>query len=94
LFTGMGFWTRANAELCLFATKGKPKRDAMDVHQVIMSPVSEHSKKPDEARSRIERLLPGPYLELYGREVHENWTVWGNEIERADFYEEQDEEAA
>ena len=25
-FTGLGYWTRANPEMCLLATKGKPKR--------------------------------------------------------------------
>ena len=30
LFTGMGYWTRANAEICLLATRGRPKRAARD----------------------------------------------------------------
>lgn len=80
LFTGMGHWTRANAEICLLATRGSPLRLAADVQQIIMSPVREHSRKPDEARSRIERLLAGPYLELYGRQHAPGWTVWGNEM--------------
>ena len=25
-FTGLGYWTRGNPEMCLLATKGKPKR--------------------------------------------------------------------
>lgn len=81
LFTGMGYWTRANSELCLLATRGSPMRLAMDVHQVIMAPVREHSRKPDEAVPRIERLLAGPYLELFAREQRQGWTTWGNEIE-------------
>jgi N6-adenosine-specific RNA methylase IME4 len=80
LFTGMGFWTRANSEPCLLATRGSPLRLAADVHQIILSPVREHSRKPDEVRSRIERLVAGPYLELFGREQAPGWTVWGNEI--------------
>lgn len=87
IFTGMGYWTRANAELCLLATRGSPKRLAADVPQVIMSPVREHSRKPDEAVPRIERLLAGPYLELFAREQRPGWTTWGNEIERAEFVE-------
>ncbi len=83
LFTGMGYWTRANTEPCLFATKGAPQRLAMDVPQVIMSPVSEHSRKPDEARVRIERLVGGPYLELFGRRAAPGWTVWGDQVERS-----------
>lgn len=80
IFTGMGYWTRANAELCLFATRGSPKRIAKNVHQIVMSPVRKHSQKPDEVRQRIERLLSGPYLELFGRDSVDGWTVWGNEI--------------
>jgi N6-adenosine-specific RNA methylase IME4 len=57
LFTGMGYWTRANTEPCLLATRGSPLRLAADVHQVILSPIAEHSRKPDEVRSRIERLV-------------------------------------
>ena len=56
-FWGMGRWTRANAEICLLATKGKPKRVAANVHSVIDTPIEQHSKKPNEARSRIENLL-------------------------------------
>ena len=80
LFWGMGYWTRANAEICLLATRGSPQRLAMDVHQVVMAPVAEHSKKPDEVRLRIERLLAGPYLELFARKPAHGWSAWGNEI--------------
>jgi len=80
LFTGMGYWTRANTEPCLLATKGSPTRLAMDVPQVIMEPVGKHSAKPVEARKRIVRLVPGPYLELFAREQTKGWTTWGNQI--------------
>jgi N6-adenosine-specific RNA methylase IME4 len=81
-FWGMGYWTRANAELCLLATRGAPKRQAMDVHQIVMSQVGEHSRKPDEVQVRIERLLAGPYLELYARRATEGWITWGDEVSR------------
>jgi N6-adenosine-specific RNA methylase IME4 len=83
LHTGMGYWTRSNSEYCLLATKGAPLRLAADVHEVVLAPVAEHSAKPEEVRRRIERLLAGPYLELYGRKPVAGWTVWGNEIPRA-----------
>jgi len=85
LFWGMGYWTRANAEVCLLATKGNPRRLNADVHQVVMAPIAEHSRKPDEVHDRIERLLGGPHLELYARRARDRWTVWGNEIPRSDF---------
>ena len=47
-FYGLGFWTRANAEVCLLATRGHPKRQAANIHQFIISPIEAHSKKPDE----------------------------------------------
>jgi N6-adenosine-specific RNA methylase IME4 len=85
LVWGMGYWTRANAELCLLATRGSPNRIARDVHQVVLAPVAEHSRKPDEVHDRIERLIRGPYLELYARRDRPGWTTWGNEIPRAAF---------
>jgi N6-adenosine-specific RNA methylase IME4 len=83
LHTGMGYWTRSNSEYCLLATRGSPQRLVTDVHQVVLAPVGEHSAKPEEVRRRIERLLAGPYLELFAREEREGWTTWGNEIPRA-----------
>jgi len=81
----MGYWTRSNTEQCFIATKGSPSRLATDVHQIVMTPVGKHSEKPEEVRHRIERLIPGPYLELYGRKPVPGWTVWGNEIRRDQF---------
>lgn len=79
-FAGMGYWTRANTEPCLLATRGKPKRVNADVRQGIIAPRQEHSRKPDEIHERIERLVGGPYLELFARRPREGWTVWGNEV--------------
>ena len=80
LFTGMGYWTRANAEICLLATRGHPKRANAGVHQVILSHIEEHSKKPEEARSRIVRLMGDvPRIELFARSRAPGWDVWGNE---------------
>lgn len=76
---GMGYWTRANSEPCLLATRGKPKRLNADVRQGIIAPRQEHSRKPDEVHGRIERLVAGPYLELFARAERPGWTVWGNE---------------
>ena len=81
IFTGMGYWTRANAEICLLATRGHPKRAARDVKQVILSHVEEHSKKPYEARRRIEALMGDvPRIELFARQATPGWDVWGNEV--------------
>lgn len=77
---GTGYWTRANSEVCLLATRGHPKRLRRDVRQGIIEPRREHSRKPDCVHARIERLVSGPYLELFAREEREGWTSWGNEV--------------
>jgi N6-adenosine-specific RNA methylase IME4 len=78
----LGYWTRANSEFCLLATRGKPKRLHADVRQGIIAPRRQHSRKPDCVHERIERLVAGPYLELFARAPRPGWTVWGNETEK------------
>jgi len=80
-FMGMGRWTRANAEICLLATKGKPKRISASVRQIIESVPERHSKKPDVVRDKIVELCGDlPRIELFARERSEGWSSWGLEI--------------
>lgn len=79
---GMGNWTRANSEDCLFAVRGHPQRVNKGVRQMIHAQVREHSRKPDEARERLVMLMGDvPRVELFARQVHEGWSRWGNEVE-------------
>lgn len=81
-YFGLGFWTRGNAEICLLATKGHPKRKSNRVHQFIISPLREHSRKPDETREKIVELIGDlPRIELFAREKTDGWDAWGNEID-------------
>lgn len=79
---GLGYTTRKNAEFCLLARRGNAKRVAKDVRELIIAPVREHSRKPDDTYARIERYAAGPYLELFGRQQRPNWTVRGDEAEK------------
>ncbi|KAI4452510.1 hypothetical protein C823_007094 [Eubacterium plexicaudatum ASF492] len=80
-FFGLGFWTRGNAELCLLATRGHPKRRAANIHQFIISPIEAHSKKPDIVRDKIVALAGDvPRIELFARQETPGWDVWGNEV--------------
>ena len=82
LFWGMGYWTRANAELCLLGTRGHPKRAGKGVHQVIISHIEEHSRKPYEAHRRIMELMGDvSKIELFARRKTVGFDVWGNEVE-------------
>jgi N6-adenosine-specific RNA methylase IME4 len=77
---GCGYWTRAGFEQCWIATRGHPSRLHADVRQVIVEPRREHSRKPDVTCERIERLVAGPYLELFARRERPGWTTWGDEV--------------
>ena len=79
LHVGLGFTTRKNAEFCLLARRGNAKRLAKDVREVILSPLREHSRKPDEAYERIERYCAGPRVELFARAQRPGWAVYGND---------------
>lgn len=81
---GMGHWTRANAEHVLLGIRGKPKRVSAAVHQVVISPRTKHSQKPDEVRQRIETLMGDvPRVELFARKQAPGWDVWGIDVEPA-----------
>jgi len=86
---GMGYWTRNDTELCLIFARGRPgPRLNADVRQRIGAPEGRHSEKPIDTYDKIERLIAGPYLELFAREDscayrakgwREGWTTWGLE---------------
>jgi N6-adenosine-specific RNA methylase IME4 len=78
-FSGLGFWTRANPELCLLATRGNPHRRKANVPKLVISPRREHSRKPDEIYDRIESLCEGPYLEIFARSTRDGWHTFGPE---------------
>ena len=81
-FLGRGYWTHSNAEPCLLATRGHPPRVGTGIPSLIVSPRREHSRKPDEARQRIERIAGDvPRAELFARQKAPGWSSWGNEVD-------------
>ena len=80
-FLGLGRWTRANPEICILATKGKPKRLSNSVRQLQVFPIEKHSKKPDKFKDLILELVGDlPRIELFARQKTEGWDSWGNEV--------------
>ena len=80
-FTGLGYWTRSNAEVCLIATKGSIECKNHTISQIVYEPVGEHSAKPSIVRDKIIKLVGDlPRIELFAREKADGWDVWGNEI--------------
>lgn len=81
LVTGLGYWTRSNVEVCLLATRGRPRPISHRVHSVVVSPRGRHSQKPDEVRRRIVELMGHvPRLEMFARVRTPGWDAWGNEV--------------
>ena len=96
IFMGLGNWTRSNSEICLLATKGKPKRISGSVRSIVLSPLQQHSRKPAEIRDRIVELMsvnPAKLLGIEGGVLTEGapaditlidpdkeWTVHGQDL--------------
>jgi N6-adenosine-specific RNA methylase IME4 len=79
---GIGHTTRQNVEFVVLGSRGSPRRLRKDVHQLIIEPRREHSRKPDQFYARVERYCDGPFVDLFARERRPNWDVWGIEVNR------------
>ena len=95
---GTGYIVRSECELCLIATIARPDLDRTissrtrnyfeividDLPASIVSPVREHSRKPDEFRALMEQYIPDSYYvaELFAREPWRRGDVWGNETDK------------
>lgn len=76
---GTGYILRNAGEPFLIATRGAPKTTRAS-RSVIIAPVREHSRKPDEAFDAASQLMPGVQrLELFSRQNRPGWTSWGDE---------------
>jgi len=80
-FIGCGNYTRANAEIVILGKKGIPPfRQSKSISQIITSPISTHSKKPDIVRTKIIELFGDlPRIELFARTKIHGWDTWGND---------------
>jgi len=79
---GIGNYWRVGTEHMLLGIRGRAPFQDNSQQNWIYERAREHSVKPAKVRRLIELCSPGPRLELFGRREVENWTVWGNEIER------------
>ena len=82
---GLGgrYQLRNATEQLLFCTRGKAPLGSRSQPTWFNAPVQEHSRKPAEQFAIIERVSPGPYLELFARrrpESNQPWAVWGDEV--------------
>jgi N6-adenosine-specific RNA methylase IME4 len=72
-----------NAEFLLVATRRSVPRLGRFREAVIDGPaaaaIGSHSTKPELFLDEIERVSPGPYLEMFARRTRFQWDTWGNE---------------
>lgn len=77
---GMGNYWRSSTEHMLFGVRGGLPFLAHDEINWLLTSRGQYSRKPDQVRRKIEKVSPGPYLELFARETVPGWTVWGNDL--------------
>jgi N6-adenosine-specific RNA methylase IME4 len=79
---GISNYWRVSHEFLLFGLRGSSPFLDRSQRSWIEHERTEHSRKPAVVRELIERVSPGPYLEMYGREDLGNpsWTVYGNQV--------------
>lgn len=85
IYSGLGHWVNGNAELCLLAKKGHPKRFEKNVKQIQMHPRGRHSAKPLVIKDEIVRVAGDlERLEMFAREQTPGWNAIGYDIDGMD----------
>lgn len=83
---GMGSYYMSAKELMLLGVRGNlPTTLKHNTPDWAVYPRGPHSEKPHQIREMIERVSPGPYLEMFARQAAPGWTAWGNQIPREIF---------
>ena len=82
---GIGNYVRLAHEHLLIAVKGNTRTDGKSQMSWIQADRTKHSRKPGIFREVVNKMSPGPYLEMYGREKIDGWVVFGNQIEKTMF---------
>lgn len=76
----LGFYNYGQHEFLFTATKGSclPRPGTLEP-SVLFAPKREHSGKPEAVYELIEKMYPGPYVELFARKTRPNWATWGSQ---------------
>jgi len=78
---GIGNYWRVSHEFLLFGIRGKLKFADRSQASWLEAPRSRHSAKPGRVREIIELVSPAPRAEIFGRQKHKGWDVFGNQVE-------------
>lgn len=75
---GMGNYFRGSTEQVLFCVKGSQPLKRHDVGTHFTAPRgARHSSKPEEFYKLVESCSYAPYIDVFGRNGREGWSVWG-----------------
>lgn len=77
-----GYYFRGATEHIIFGVRGSLPLQIKDGVPTgfLWSRIGKHSVKPEAFFDVVERVSPGPYLELFARQTRPGWDVWGNEV--------------
>lgn len=78
---GIGNYWRVSHEFLLLGVRGDCPFLDKSMMSWLEASRGEHSAKPYAFRRDIERVSPGPYIELFARQTAKDWSSWGNQIE-------------
>jgi N6-adenosine-specific RNA methylase IME4 len=77
---GFGHYVRSSHELVILGVRGRAPVLDRSVPSVFFAARTTHSRKPDVFFSLVERLSPGPRLEIFARSPRAGWIVVGDQI--------------
>lgn len=84
---GMGRTVRAEHEICLITSRGRPETLSHSVRSTFVTDfeglsatVGRHSEKPEQFYEIVESLREGPYCELFARRQRVGWTCLGDQV--------------
>lgn len=76
-----------SSEFCLFCRRGSApalsriNRSWFEWKRPYFNGKPRHSAKPPEFFAMVEKVSPGPRIELFARERRDRWASWGNEVD-------------
>lgn len=77
----IGWFIKSRHELLFIATKGEGLHPSEKFISWFEFKVRRHSQKPDIVYEMVEKMYPGPYMELFARQSRDGWDSWGNELQ-------------
>ncbi|MBY6244144.1 MT-A70 family methyltransferase [Methylosinus sp. Sm6] len=82
---GTGHWERSAAEVYLWGAIGEPRIVSHSERNIIVAPLREHSRKPEDIYRKCKALFPGVRkLDLFSRQTRPGWSNWGDERTKFD----------